>query len=276
MKFPLLAVLLFLIASGCSEKEAYIADHVKFRVFFSKQSVQVSFDLNKNYQITENLEVPFTESNRTLGEVFIDYDAETHSSSIGTFLQSSADHQKTAWPVVWVSRFPNGRSFPESVPEGSVAAWLRRVNGESLEPQLMFRFDPSLVVGGSLSSPQFDALGEDFLATQHFRAANGDVEASISVAGPTKESKGGVYFFGNFGANPFSAQSTRPHEAQGLWTSDEVLERDEIVWTLQATEPAKIITPARRWWQWRSLSDLRNAVLGDIQSLQKAIHDPAP
>jgi hypothetical protein len=72
-----------------------------------------------------------------------------------------------------------------------------------MDLSLIFRDEQVLDFGGSVRHEDLKDLPSDFVATQSFRARKGKVRATISAVGPTEEHKGGIFFFGHLGLNPF-------------------------------------------------------------------------
>lgn len=225
MKKAWIVLALMLGISACGDAPVYIADQVRFRVWFSEKVVQVSFEMNKDYQIKQASRFPFD----TLGTVFLKWIPEQEYNEIGVALKADPAVLNQGWPTTLLRKFPNGKELPESVPLSWLLTW--RMEDENLKLNLSFKDSGDLISGGALLSRQFDILPENFLATQKFRVDNGDITATISATGPVKnpETPGGVYFFGNFGKNPFAKA--------GRTTTENYKE-----WVLKASSPAEIIS----------------------------------
>lgn len=214
---------------GCGH-DPFIAQKVKFRVLFSQKIVQVKFDLSPEYRLKETRNINFDK----LAKVFLN---TTTAGEMGTTLSANLESLHHEWPTnVW-TQLPNGQDLPPSIPSKTVNAWIQPE--EDSRTILFFQSEPQLIAGGSFSSHEFDALPKRFFATQKFYSTNHDVEATISVLGPEENRLGGVYFFGNFGINPFASESL------ALTSKTSELSKD-LSWELQAREPAEVINWGRR------------------------------
>lgn len=223
--------ILSLALSACGD-EPYIADKVKFRVHLSRQLVEVSFDLSPAYKISRSERIPFG----SLGVLSSLWNEESQINQISALLNASPETLQSTWPLVTAYRLPGNRRLPESIPSGAIKSW--KVAPNDLSFSFMFQDTPLLIAGGGVQNAAFNSLPKKFYATQVFRAANGDVQASISALGPADGNEGGLFFFGNFGENPFSARQASPKKSLHAFGDETVME-----WELPAQEPLKIMNP---------------------------------
>lgn len=202
-----IAGLLLLACAGCGEGSAYVANAVDLRVQFSDKLVSVHFVLDPAYAIKQDARISFNDFDSALSTVFVRYPEPPGNNEIGAIFSARAmvDH---AWPTEDFRAFPNGHKLPKSIPSGSILKSLSKTE-DNLTVQSLHQSDPMLIIGGSLLSPEFSHLPLGFLATQLFKDEYGNIIASISVTGPTLLSKGGLYFFANFGLNPFVIKDLR-------------------------------------------------------------------
>jgi hypothetical protein len=217
-----LSIILF---TACGE-ETFIARRIKFRAFFIEQAVQIKFELDPKYILTASNTFEFDK----LGVVFYKWTGQTATSEIGSTLFANPHNLNAGWPAKDFRRFPNGDSLPPSVPLGYLKNW--QLVSEAIQPSLLYQAEPNVIAGGALTGVQFNLLPKKFLATQKFYTANHEVQATISVAGPTDRSQGGIYFLGNFGVNPFTVPPTQ---------SKLLKIASDREWELTATEPLQII-----------------------------------
>jgi hypothetical protein len=250
--FLFLGVLISL--SGCGDQEFFIANKVKFKVSFEEESVQVSFDLQKDYQIRAEKIVPY----ENLGTTYITWDQEQLLNNVGSKLLASQNNLANAWPTEILKNLPNGADFPPAVGGATLHSWTK--SDEKMQWDLAYQSMPKLLTGGSILSGQFDSLPKNFLATQNFKLRNGTVVASISLLGRTKKSKGGVFFIGNFGINPYE-ESSDSDKVKGM------ADVKPAEWEVAATEPAMILTRGT-FWSLPYLLDFKNWILNLEEEIQ--------
>lgn len=230
---------LILILDGCGDQNPQIADKVKFRVNIMQQVVQVSFQMNQKYVVKSATTVAYQD----LGKVFVTWTPAQNYNEIGSALAASPTKLEQPWPTLPFKEFPNGDSFPASVPSDDILnKWLKL--DDNMRISLVFLGKPKVINGGIIQSSQFDALPQNFLATQKFLAANGDVIATISALGPSDNEMGGLYWFGNFGFNPFSDQPSPSNSTNSL----KVLPNGDQEYEIEAKEPAEVLRYGR-WWE---------------------------
>ncbi|MBN8553988.1 MAG: hypothetical protein J0L93_00920 [Deltaproteobacteria bacterium] len=230
--FHLAIALISLVASACGSEEFFIADKVKFKVSFEEKTVQVAFDLQKDYQIKTQKTVDY----ESLGDTYLAWDEISSRNNIGSKLSASEDSLKNAWPTEELKLFPNGKALPPATGDSILKNWKK--TDEKMRWDFFYQSEPKLMNGGSILSTQFDQLPKNFLAIQNFRLKNGNVIASIAVMGPTAESMGGLFFIGNYGSNPYSLQQDSPSD--GFSISTNLSASNE--WEMEAIEPAEIIS----------------------------------
>lgn len=226
-----------LTLSSCGEADTYIADKVKFKVIFSSAMVQVSFQMNSKFQVAESVSQPFD----PLGLVFLKWNQDLKFNEVGARFKANLVNQM--WPVTILNRFPNGERLPGYI-RGLNLNWWLQPHGDY--PMGLVYYNQSILVGGgTISSSRLSFLPKNFLGTQHFRSVNGEVEATVSALGPTDTELGGIYFFANFGANPFRPdyQSSKPQDPRNLF--DGADHPDVVEWEISATEPLQIIRRGR-------------------------------
>lgn len=189
-----------LILSACSGKPIFIADQVRFRVQFAEETVQIAFDLKPEYELKASNEIEYD----ILGSLIITAATPETPTVIASKISANPQTLALPWPSLEMNRLPNGSRLPASVRKGPLLHWQK--NDGPISISLMYQASPDLVTGGAILSDQFKDVPKNFVATQKFKAPNGDVIATISLLGPTKTSKGGILFLGNFGINPFEAE----------------------------------------------------------------------
>lgn len=190
-------ILVSLIFAGCGDANNHIADQVKFRILFQTQEVKVSFVLNP--KLSTSLIESF--SFGSLGRLFIQGGNRTEIGAIIHATPSNLKQQNYRWK----SGLPGNRSLPAAVPGVKIKEALE---GDHRDKQLFFLEEPELVVGGAFEALSTWAIPKKFFATQTFKSPNGETEATLSLVGPTDYYQGGIFFFGNFGTNPFMGEST--------------------------------------------------------------------
>lgn len=232
---------LMFVLSSCGQ-DAYIAKKVKFRVFFPEQTVQVKFEIDPQYRAVSTNTFTF----ESLGSLFIRKNSEI--TEVGANLRASPETLEHSWPTDSFKRFPNGSRLPPSVPSGELRKW--SIQKPEISTDLLFQAKPNLIAGGGIRSDKFDFLPKEFLATQKFYTANLEVQATISVAGRVGEQPGGIYFFGNFGVNPFVIPDSE--NLRGEMSS--TISPTDFEWELEATEPAWI-AQFGELRAWQSSSD---------------------
>ncbi|MDB5037196.1 MAG: hypothetical protein JWQ35_724 [Bacteriovoracaceae bacterium] len=247
---------LCLFLTGCGS-DPFIAKKVKFRVLFSQKIVQVKFELNPTYNIKQTRNFAFDH----LGTLFLNWTDQTQLTEIGANLTAEPATLQRSWPTKKIKSLPAGRNFPPSIPNGSLQSWSKGSN--DFTANFFFQGTPQLIAGGALLSSQFNTLPKKFFATQRFFAANGDVQATISAAGPIGSNPGGIYLFGNFGVNPFSdtPSNSSAETLEGFRPMEIAQDRE---WEIVATEPAQIVNAGST-----ALAPATNLV----QNLQKQILD---
>ena len=227
--FYLAIALLSLTISACGNQEFFIANKVKFKVSFEEKTVQVAFNLQKDYQIQSQKTVGYED----LGNTYLLWDENHQMNDIGSELAASENNLKAIWPTEDLKTFPNGKALPPATQDSILKTWKK--SDEKMRWDFFYQSEPKLMNGGSILSTQFNSLPQEFLAVQNFRLKNGNVVASIAVMGPTEESMGGVFFVGNYGTNPYNAtQESSFYAAADIPTSSE--------WEIEASEPAQIIS----------------------------------
>ena len=230
--------------TSCGENP-YIADKVKFRVIFSQRVAQVSFTLNSQYQLKTNKKIAYTDDVNKLGIIFLKFtETPIVTSEVGSLIFGEPENLKLPWPTTVMKKLPNGKKLPPSIHKGELNGW-SELDGE-ITYSFLHQAKPDLITGGSIQGTEFNALPKKFLATQRFLSANKEVEATISATGPTNDSQGGIYFFGNFGINPFEIfkEQLPPKDGPPLqkWLALDA-NKDVVEWELIAEEPAIIAWP---------------------------------
>ncbi len=231
--------------SACGGKDAFIAEKVKFKALFAQQIIQVSFLMNPDYQIKQEHRYKFDR----LGNIFLKWDDAQKTNELGSNLFANRDALSEPWPIQNLASLHNGTKLPDSVPYSSVNNWPQ--HGEGVSVSLIYQYQRDYIAGGSILSSQFGNLPANFIAEQNFRAANGDVIASLVVLGPTSTSYGGIYFFGNFGTDPFAGMTP----GQGLVADDRPLNSsilnnmkatsEGLEWEMDADSPLEILSYGR-------------------------------
>lgn len=235
---------LILTIIGCREEERMIAEQVSFRISFSKKLVRTSFRLHDQYRIPANQKVPFDE----LGLVEIKDEALT---SVETTLNANPEVLEDEWPTEIIKKLPGGTKLPRSIPQKVLYRWDQ--DNEGIQMQLLYQTEPQLIAGGAILSDQFSHLPNNFFASQYFKNSAGAITASISIAGPSENSLGGLYFFGNFGSNPFD---TIDDDLRLSLLSEP---QADVVWVLEPEGPAEIESWGN-WWEgfFKFFSSLRD------------------
>lgn len=213
----LTAILLSTLLVGCGS-DIYVANDVRFKVSFEKKSLQVSFDLNPAYQIKESQRKVFSD----LGILALKWDGTTHKNEIGSLLYAKPENLRKTWPTHEMKKLPNQRSLPSAVRTKSLRAW--RENTSSAILEFIFQSEPHVIVGGGFLSKDFQNLPTNFFAIQNFSSPHKDVRAQLCVLGPAKDFSGGLYWFANFGTNPF------------------LKSQEETAFEIEATSPIQIIS----------------------------------
>jgi len=185
---------------ACGEELASVAVSSELRVSFSQKLVQASFQLNDQYRIPLTKKIAFGNENETLAKVFVSYDEEKNKNEIGAVFSAEAIHKKN-WPTSEMTRFPNWSRLPKTVVSRKLNNW--EIEQDEISVASLFQNEPQLIIGGAFLSSEFRALPLGFLGTQYFYDEYGNINASMTIAGPTLTASGGLYFLGNFGSNPF-------------------------------------------------------------------------
>lgn len=230
---------------GCGESEISLAEKATLKVQFAQKLVQVQFLMNPDFRLTEEKSIDFEVLERRLSRVFLKKDLSTTSGSrmnLGV-IYAAGQLPMDIWPTEELTAFPNFLRLPKTVPSGSLQIW--KHEKESLAVATIHQSDPHLIIGGALLSSEFDFLPLGFVGHQYFRDAGGRVEASLSLIGPNLQMKGGLYFLGNFGLNPFVVLRDKP--------ASEGLSMDLI-----ADGPMEIVDPGERELSISSLWGLRD------------------
>lgn len=200
---------------GCGENEISLAEKATLKVQFAQKLVQVQFLMNPDFRLTEEKSIDFEVLERRLSRVFLRKDPNSTDAvrmNLGV-IYAAGQLSLDIWPTDELSAFPNFLRLPKTVPSGSLKIW--KHEKESLAVATIHQSDPHLIIGGALLSSEFDFLPLGFVGHQYFRDAAGRVEASLSLIGPNLQMKGGLYFLGNFGLNPFVVLRDQP-ASEGL------------------------------------------------------------
>jgi len=260
--FCFVFILFSVFFAGCGSDQPFIAEKVKFRVNFTQETIQVSFELNPDYQVKIQKTILYPD----LGHVFIDWTEGLGRNELGSFLKADPSSLEKPWPVSEIIQFPNTSSLPTSVPSGrALKQWA--LSDDRLRVSLLYAASPKLIAGGAILSDQFHAVPKNFLATQEFHAANGDVEATVSFAGPTKDSYGGLYFLGNFGVMPFTRTALKSKllsQREYFFITAE--NSEELSWEILADRPVSIVRPGNFWFKFFSVSELIANLILDLES----------
>lgn len=192
--------------TGCGDEVAYVANAVDLRVEFSNRLVSVDFELNPEYHIQKNTRITFSSDSVILSKISTVYDSAIPKSHLNATF-SAANLMSEEWVTKDFKEFPNLHRLPKSVPAGILKSITKEEN--EIDVLSLHQKEPYLIVGGAILSSDFTKLPPGFLAHQYFKDEYGGIVASISITGPTLTTKGGIYFLGNFGLNPFAIRDMR-------------------------------------------------------------------
>ena len=203
----ILGVLLGLTMLSACGRETFISETIDLKIDFTNQLVLISFQPIVDYHIPSNALINFQNENRKHSRVFLRYKTDPEWSQIGSIASAAEALDLNFWKPSAMEKFPNGLRLPRTI-RNLPLLYLER-SSDGIVVRSLFQSSPDLVTGGSILSEDFNALPQDFLGTQTFSATNGELRASISVAGPAAHQMGGIHFLANFGLNPFEGAVTK-------------------------------------------------------------------
>ncbi len=221
--FTIIGLLIF---SGCGS-DFYVVNDLSFNVSFAKQQVQITYKIKPQYAFKYNQRFRFEQ----LGVVAVKWNEETKANELGALLNADPSILEKNWPSKEIVILPNKKKLPGSVKTKRILEWNQ--TGSALSGSLLYQKTPELIAGGAFIGGDFKDLPKGFFGTQKFREKNGSINATLSLAGPSENFEGGLFFFGNFGKNPFSKRSTE----QAIASKN----IPDLVKTLYADEPFEIL-----------------------------------
>src|SRR4051812_26136157 len=118
MKRLVFLTTLLLSLESCGDKQIFIADRVKFQVSFTKQIVQVSFDMNPQFKIENEKHFKFG----SLGNEFLKPGGAS-SSSIGVSISGKRPDLQAHWPTLQIFSLSNEVALPASVQNAFLNEW---------------------------------------------------------------------------------------------------------------------------------------------------------
>lgn len=186
------------LVAGCGEEAADIAHRAQLKVNFAQRLVSVSFELKPDFLLPHDSQISFDKEEVPLAKINLLGSRLSVIASPDALKNSDFDNTE-------LTEFPNWSRLPKTVPSGGLK--VIRTQNDDAEIDLLYQDSPYLIVGGSISAEVFSDLPIGFLAHQYFSDDNQNLTASLSIAGPTLTTRGGIYFIGTFGLNPFVIQS---------------------------------------------------------------------